>query len=133
MALPYSASLYSHLYRKDRFFRLELLTLLSSLENMPIYVYEVVKPDGQTGDRFEIQQSMSDPALEKHPETGEPVRRVFLPPNLASKYSPTQTKKRLDNKNLEKAGFTKYEKDKLTGRYHRTAGKAGPETIQRPG
>ncbi|NDV61037.1 FmdB family transcriptional regulator [Puniceicoccales bacterium CK1056] len=100
---------------------------------MPIYVYEVVQADGTPGPRFEIQQSMSEAPLEKHPETGEPVRRVFLPPNLASKYTPAQTNKRLENKNLEKAGFTKYEKDKLTGRYHRTAGKEGPDVIQRPG
>jgi predicted nucleic acid-binding Zn ribbon protein len=100
---------------------------------MPIYVYEVIQADGRPGPRFEIQQSMSEPALQTHPESGEAVRRVILSPNLATKYSPTQTKKRLDNKNLEKAGFTKYERDKLTGRYHRTAGSNGPDTIQRPG
>lgn len=100
---------------------------------MPIYVYEVIQADGGPGPRFEIQQSMADAPLDKHPESGEPVRRVFQPPNLASKYTPAQTRKRLDNKNLEKAGFTKYEKDKVTGRYHRTAGKAGPDVIQRPG
>lgn len=100
---------------------------------MPIYVYEVIQADGQPGARFEIQQSMTEPALTAHPETGEPVRRVFLPPNLATRYSPAQTRKRLDNKNLDKAGFTKYERDKLTGRYHRTAGSNGPDTIQRPG
>ena len=84
---------------------------------MPIYVYEVIQPDGSPGSRFEIQQSMKDDPLEKHPESGEPVRRVLLPPNLASKYTPEQTKKKLDNKNLEKAGFTKYERDKLTIEY----------------
>jgi predicted nucleic acid-binding Zn ribbon protein len=98
---------------------------------MPIYVYETMRADGSAGERFELQQSMSDPALTVHPQTGEPVRRVLLAPNLASKYTPGQTKDRLDNKRVEKAGFTKYERDKLTGTYHRVAGKQGPPTINR--
>jgi len=100
---------------------------------MPIYVYEKLNADGSPGERMEIHQSMKDPPLQRHPETGEPVRRVFLPPNLGLKHTPGVAKKRLDNSNLEKTGFTKYEKDKLTGRYHRVAGKDGPQTIQRPG
>lgn len=99
---------------------------------MPIYVYETVNPDGSGGDRFELQQSMKDTALDRHPETGEPIRRVMLPPNLSTRYTPGETRNRLDNKNVEKAGFTKYEKDKLTGKYHRVAGKGGPDTITRP-
>jgi hypothetical protein len=99
---------------------------------MPIYVYETIPSDGSQGERFEIQQSMQDDALTKHPETGEPVRRVLLPPNLATRYTPGQTKERLDNKSVEKAGFTKYERDKSTGKYHRVAGKKGPEVITKP-
>lgn len=99
---------------------------------MPIYVYEVIQPDGSGGARFEIQQSMKEAALCEHPRTGEPVRRVLLPPNLATRYTPGATSRKLDNHNLEKAGFTKYEKDKLTGQYHRVAGKDGPATIKRP-
>ena len=99
---------------------------------MPIYVYETMPQDGSEGERFEIQQSMRDDALTHHPETGEPVRRVLLPPNLATRYTPGQTKERLDNKSVEKAGFTKYEKDKSTGKYHRVAGKNGPDVITKP-
>lgn len=98
---------------------------------MPIYVYEVIEADGTGGERFELQQSMREPALTAHPQTGQTVRRVLLPPNLASKYTPGQTKSRLDNRSVEKAGFTKYERDKLTGTYHRVAGKEGPATITR--
>jgi len=45
---------------------------------MPTYVYETIpsKP-GAKALRFELRQSMRDPALTKHPETGEPVRRVI--------------------------------------------------------
>ncbi|MDP0501317.1 MAG: FmdB family transcriptional regulator [Verrucomicrobiota bacterium JB022] len=97
---------------------------------MPIYVYEVVLPDGSGGDRFELQQSMKEAALTEHPLTGEPVRRVILSPNLSTKHTPGKEKSRLDNKNVEKAGFTKYERDKLTGTYHRVAGKQGPQTFK---
>ena len=44
---------------------------------MPIYTYETIpaKAGGKT--RFyEIKQSMTEPALVKHPETGETIRRV---------------------------------------------------------
>lgn len=99
---------------------------------MPTYVYEIIRGDGEAGDRFEWMQSMRDAPLTEHPQTGEPVRRVLQAPNLASRYSERQTKARLDNRQVEKAGFTKYEKDKLTGRYHRVAGKQGPSTIERP-
>ena len=44
---------------------------------MPTYVYETIP--GRTDEeprRFELRQSMTDAALEVHPETGERVRRV---------------------------------------------------------
>lgn len=45
---------------------------------MTTYVYETVpaKP-GTAAVRFEVQQSMNDAPLTKHPKTGEPVRRVI--------------------------------------------------------
>ena len=39
---------------------------------MPLYVYEVVLPDGTAGETFEVLQGMSEPPLTAHPETGEP-------------------------------------------------------------
>lgn len=66
---------------------------------------------------------MHDEALSVHPVTGQPIRRVYLPPRLATKYTPGSTAKKLDNKNVEKAGFVKYERDKLTGSYHKVAGR----------
>jgi len=94
---------------------------------MPIYVYEGIK----SGERFEVAQSMREHALKLHPETGEPVRRVILPPNLGLKHTPGRESKMLDNKNVEKAGFTKYERDKITGTYHRVAGKEGPASFHK--
>ena len=48
---------------------------------MPFYVYEVIRKDGKAGKRYEIMQKMGARALKKHPETGEPIKRIFLPPN----------------------------------------------------
>ena len=45
---------------------------------MTTYVYETVpqKP-GIEPRRFEVRQSMNDAPLTRHPDTGEPVRRVI--------------------------------------------------------
>jgi hypothetical protein len=45
---------------------------------MPIYEYETIPENPNvTPFRFEWRQSMADPVLERHPETGEVVRRVY--------------------------------------------------------
>jgi predicted nucleic acid-binding Zn ribbon protein len=45
---------------------------------MPTYEYETIPTKKtQKPKRFEVQQSMKDDPLTKHPETGEPVRRVI--------------------------------------------------------
>ena len=45
---------------------------------MPTYVYETIPgKKGQRPKRFEIRHSIADSALTKHPETGEPIRRVI--------------------------------------------------------
>ena len=98
---------------------------------MPIYVYQVVTEDGSEGETFELEQSMKEAVLTRHPVTGEAVKKVYLPPNISAKHTPGKTKSLIDTKNVEKAGFTKYERDKLTGRYHKVAGKEGPSTFTR--
>ncbi len=46
---------------------------------MTTYVYETVpKKAGEKPRYFEIKQNMDDKPLTKHPETGEPIRRVVL-------------------------------------------------------
>lgn len=44
---------------------------------MATYVYETIprRPD-EPPRRFEVVQSMKDAPLQRHPDTGEPVRRV---------------------------------------------------------
>lgn len=43
---------------------------------MATYIYETTDETGPVK-RFEIQQSMKDAPLTRHPETGEPIRRVI--------------------------------------------------------
>ena len=90
---------------------------------MPTYVYQEILPDGSEGETFEYIQRMADEALKTHPKTGNPVRKVFHSPNVSTKYTEGATKSKLTDENVEKHGFTRYEKDKVTGRYHKTAGK----------
>jgi len=96
---------------------------------MPIYVYEILdKNDKPTGETFEVHQSMKDDALTRQPETGKRCRRAIVAPNIAGKWSDIKGKSALSNKNLERLGFTKYER-KGKGYMERVAGKAGPKSI----
>jgi predicted nucleic acid-binding Zn ribbon protein len=46
---------------------------------MTTYVYETIPSKaGEKPRYFEIKQNMNAKALTKHPETGEPIRRVVL-------------------------------------------------------
>ena len=96
---------------------------------MPLYVYEVVLPDGSGGEQFEVLQKMSDAALTRHPETGEPVRRVFAEPNAPRAWTDRQGSAKISDKNLGAKGFTKYVKTG-DGTYEKTTG-TGPKKIQR--
>ncbi|MFG0285775.1 MAG: FmdB family transcriptional regulator [Phycisphaerales bacterium JB039] len=96
---------------------------------MPTYVYEILDGKGEpTGETFEIVQSMKDEALTKQPETGKPCRRAIVAPAIAGKWSDLN-KTKSSNENLERLGFTKYER-KGGGYYERTAGKKGPRTLR---
>ncbi|GAA5535109.1 FmdB family transcriptional regulator [Deinococcus metallilatus] len=46
---------------------------------MPTYVYKNL----ETGELYEIKQSMRDEPLTQHPETGAPVKRVLSTPGIA--------------------------------------------------
>lgn len=95
---------------------------------MPVYTYQVINKDGSEGELFEVVRSMSDPPLTHHPETGEPVKRVYQPIHIAGITNEIHKKTHLNEKNLEKNGFTMYKRNGK-GHYERRAGSAGPETI----
>ncbi len=97
---------------------------------MPVYVYEVITEDGSDGEQFEIFQNMADAPLTKHPDSGKPVRRVFLAPAVGGKWSDSAMGKSVaDDKKLDKLGFTKYVKAG-DGFYEKRAGK-GPDVISK--
>ena len=91
---------------------------------MPLYVYQVIEPDGSNGEVFEVMQRMSDPPLTAHPENGKPVRRLLAAPNAVTRYGSAN----LSNERLGRLGFTKYEKSG-GGRYEKRAG-SGPDVIK---
>lgn len=97
---------------------------------MPLYQYEVITGDDSTGEQFEVFQSMADPPLTKHPETGQPVRRVLVAPAIGGKWSDSAMAGSVaDDKKLDRLGFTKYVKSG-DGYYEKRAGK-GPDVIHR--
>lgn len=95
---------------------------------MPLYTYQIVNEDGTPGETFEVMRKMSDPPLERHPETGQKVQRVYKPVHIAGFGSDLHKKTLLSDKNLEKHGFTAYRRNGK-GHYERTAGSQGPDNI----
>lgn len=97
---------------------------------MPTYVYEVIREeaDARPAERFEVVQSMKDDALKTHPETGEPVRRVILAPNVPVPQSQQGGAHAVENDSrLNELGFTKYVKSN-DGTYEKRAGQ-GPKRL----
>ncbi|MBS0206532.1 MAG: zinc ribbon domain-containing protein [Planctomycetes bacterium] len=95
---------------------------------MPIYEYAVVHPDGSHGEIFEVLQRLGEKPLTKHPQTGEPVERLI---SAASVPRPPaeRIKGDISNKNLERQGFTKYQKTSQ-GKYEKVLGD-GPDLIRK--
>jgi putative FmdB family regulatory protein len=91
---------------------------------MPTYVYEAADDRGcrycHTG--FERRQKIADEPLAVCPECGDPVRRVITAPSLMRSGAD------LSDRNVEKHGFTRYEKVEK-GVYEKTAGR-GPGVIR---
>ena len=96
---------------------------------VPTYVYQEILDDGSDGEIFEIVQRMADEALVTHPRTGRKVKRLLQPPGIPFKSGGPGKKPSLDDGNLARLGFTKYEKAS-DGKYEKTVGK-GPDLISR--
>lgn len=96
---------------------------------MPLYVYDILDSKGKpTGETLEVHQSMKDAPLTKDPQSGRSVRRAIVAPAVAGSASPLKAKSALSNKNLERLGFTKYQRSGK-GTMERVAGKEGPRVI----
>lgn len=96
---------------------------------MPTYLYEVLS----SGELIEIDHPATDPLHTTHPESGQPIRRVYTVPNLGTRYGSGNTKNILSDNNLAKTGFTKYVRDPVTKRYNRTVGTQGPAQLRPKG
>ena len=97
---------------------------------MPTYVYRVIRDDDQPGEEFEVVQSIKEPPLTVHPETGEPVERVIQSVFAGGIWTEDSMSRRMkDEKKLDKLGFTKYVKAG-DGVYEKRTGK-GPDHITR--
>ena len=97
---------------------------------MPLYQYEIINEDGSGGEQFELFQTMADVPLTKHPQTGQPVRRVLCAPAIGGRWSDGAMARSVsDDKKLDRLGFTKYVKAG-DGVYEKRAGK-GPDIINR--
>jgi predicted nucleic acid-binding Zn ribbon protein len=94
---------------------------------MPTYLYQVIA-DGDDGEILEIVHGPHESVL-THPKTGQALKRIYTPPMIAHRYTAGRTKSLLQNDNLARLGFAKYERDQLTGRYHQTAGREKDEGI----
>lgn len=92
---------------------------------MPLYLYQGLKTQAV----FELAHSMHESSLAIHPETGEPLKRLYTSPHVASQHSAKAIQNSLSDKNLAEKGFTKYEKVK-TGHYQRTLGNQGPSDLR---
>ena len=96
---------------------------------MPIYEYVILNNDGSEGETFEVLQKIADAPLKKHPQSGKPVRRIMSSPSVKKQYSGGPIKGDTSNKNLERLGFTKYQKSKA-GTYEKILGD-GPDIVKR--
>jgi len=90
---------------------------------MPIYEYQANSEQNCDicAGGFELLRKISEPELNRCPECGAPVERKISAANIGGK-GPA-----LDEKNIEKHGFTQY-KRAGKGVYEKTAGK-GPDVI----
>lgn len=94
---------------------------------MPIYTYEVLDDSGKVIEIYEAEQSLRDAPLSVHPITGEKMRKIVTAASVNTKYSHWSSQ--MDQKNLTNKGFTRYEKDKLTGKYFKTNEGRGPQEL----
>ncbi len=94
---------------------------------MPIYEYAPVSGAcDRCAGRFEVMQSIHDPALITCPDCGQPIRRMLSAPAIASGGSHL-----LRESHFSKHGFTQYRRV-AKGHYEKTAG-PGPEMIRDDG
>ncbi len=91
---------------------------------MPIYEYQATEETSCSYCRngFELLQKLADPPMAYCPQCKHSIRRVISAPSL------TKPDVSLERSNLEKHGFTRYQKAEK-GVYEKTAG-VGPDLLK---
>jgi putative FmdB family regulatory protein len=94
------------------------------MQTMPIYEYRATKEGNCSFCKagFDRLQNLSDSPITSCPQCQQPVRRVISAPNLGKMDTS------LERGNLEKHGFTRYERAEK-GVYEKTAG-IGPNILE---
>ena len=92
---------------------------------MPLYLYQGL----ETQVVFELHHPMQEAPLKAHPETGEPLRRLYTSVHIPGQHGQAHIQKTLSKQNLAQKGFTQYEKIKK-GHYQRTVGTQGPDQLR---
>lgn len=94
------------------------------IPTMPIYEYRATKESNCSFCKagFDRLQKLSDAPITTCPQCRQPVRRVISAPNLG------KADTSLERGNLEKHGFTRYERAEK-GVYEKTAG-IGPHILE---
>lgn len=98
---------------------------------MPLFCYRVLNGK-QPEELIEVEQSLDSPPLTHHPVTSEKIVRVVQSSNLVLQHGDRMESKKLTADNLEKHGFSVYEKNSDGSKYQRTIGKSGPDSIPPP-
>ena len=99
---------------------------------MPIFRYRVL--NGKNPEHFiEVEQSLKEPALDLHPITKEKIERVVKSSSLILKHADRIERQKLNPKNLEKNGFSLYERAGEGNNFQRTVGHTGPKSISPSG
>lgn len=100
---------------------------------MPVYTYQIFGVGGVDSGLVEIEQGVNEPALTAHPLTGQPMRRIIQDaPYLTGPHGERRVRAQISNPdNLARVGWTRYDKDRGTGKYVKTGGRdtRAPEVL----
>ena len=88
---------------------------------MPTFKYLILN-NSKRPEYIEVEQSITDSHLKKHPVTGEPIKRVPQPQSLTLNHSEKRDQKTLSPDHLKKHGFSILQKEKGSQKYIQTVG-----------
>jgi len=88
---------------------------------MPTFKYLILNKSKRP-EYIEVEQSITEAPLKKHPVTGEPIKRVPQSQSLTLNHSEKRDQKTLSADHLQKHGFSVLQKEKGSQKYIQTVG-----------